>query len=115
NGLGMRDGVARYVSALGETNNARGWRANKRDGGIVMDVPSNEGITRGLSMPHSPRWYDNRLWVLESGRGALVTIDPETGVKTDVARVPGFARGLDFVGPIAIIGLSQLRETNAFT
>lgn len=115
NGLGMRDGVARYVSALGETNNARGWRANKRDGGIVMDVPSNEVITRGLSMPHSPRWYDNRLWVLESGRGALVTIDPETGVKTDVARIPGFARGLDFIGPVAFIGLSQLRETNAFT
>jgi uncharacterized protein (TIGR03032 family) len=115
NGLGMRDGKPRYVSALGETNNARGWRANKRNGGILMDVPSNEVITRGLSMPHSPRWYDNRLWVLESGRGALVTIDPKTGVKTDVARVPGFARGLDFVGPVAFIGLSQLRETNAFT
>lgn len=115
NGLGMRDGVPRYVSALGETNSARGWRANKRDGGIVMDVPANAVISRGLSMPHSPRWYDNRLWVLESGRGALVTIDPETGIKTVVARVPGFARGLDFVGPVAIIGLSQLRETNAFT
>ncbi len=115
NGLGMRDGKPRYVTALGETSNARGWRANKRDGGILMDVPGNEVITRGLSMPHSPRWHDNRLWVLESGRGALVTIDPESGVKTDVARVPGFARGLDFVGPVAFIGLSQLRETNAFT
>ena len=72
-------------------------------------------IARGLSMPHSPRWYDNRLWVLESGRGALATIDPKTGAKTDVARVPGFARGLDFMGPVAFIGLSQLRESNAFT
>lgn len=115
NGLGMRDGKPRYVTALGETNNARGWRANKRDGGILMDVQANEVIARGLSMPHSPRWYDNRLWTLESGRGALVTIDPKTGVKADVARVPGFARGLDFVGPVAFIGLSQLRETNAFT
>ena len=35
---------------------------------------------RGLSMPHSPRWYDGQsLWVLESGRGALVTIDPKPG------------------------------------
>jgi uncharacterized protein (TIGR03032 family) len=66
-------------------------------------------------MPHSPRWYDGKLWVLESGRGKLVTIDPKTGEKTDVASVPGFARGLDFIGPVAFIGLSQLRETNAFT
>lgn len=29
--------------------------------------------------------------------------------------MPGFCRGLDFIGPVAFIGLSQLRETNAFT
>jgi len=115
NGLAMRDGRARYVSALGETNTPQGWRANKRDGGILMDCVSGEVITRGLSMPHSPRWYADKLWVLESGRGALVTVDPQTGQRTDVARVPGFARGIDFLGPIAFIGLSQLRETNAFT
>ena len=115
NGLGMRDGAPRYVTALGATAGVQGWRANKRDGGIVMDVPSSAVIAGGLSMPHSPRWHDGRLWLLESGRGALVTVDPITGAKTDVARVPGFARGLDFAGPVAFIGLSQLRETNAFT
>ncbi len=115
NGLAVRDGFPRYVTALGETNTPQGWRANKRDGGILIDLDSDEIITRGLSMPHSPRWYDNRLWVLESGRGALVTVDPATGQRTDVARLPGFLRGLDFVGPVAFIGLSQLRETNAFT
>jgi uncharacterized protein (TIGR03032 family) len=111
----MRDGRPRYLTALGESNQPQGWRANKRDGGVLFDMTNNQVIARGLSMPHSPRWYDNRLWVLESGRGALVTIDPKTGAKTDVARVPGFARGMDFLGPIAFIGLSQLRETNAFT
>ena len=115
NGLAMREGRPRYLTALGETNTPQGWRLNKRDGGVLIDMQTNRIIARGLSMPHSPRWYDNRLWVLESGRGALVTIDPETGVKTDVARVPGFARGLDFLGPVAFVGLSQLRETNAFT
>ena len=75
----------------------------------------NRILARGLSMPHSPRWHDNRLWLLESGRGALVTIDPHSGARSDVARVPGFARGLAFVGPIAFIGLSQLREPSAFS
>lgn len=115
NGLGMRDGRPRYLSALGETNAPQGWRQNKRDGGVLFDSIENRVVARGLSMPHSPRWYANRLWLLESGRGALVTIDPVTGEKRDVARVPGFARGLDFLGPIAFIGLSQLRESNAFT
>ena len=98
-----------------ETNGDRGWRVNKRDGGLLIDIQDNRVLCRGLSMPHSPRWYDGRLWLLESGRGALVTIDPDAGERTDVARVPGFARGLDFLGPVAFIGLSQLRETNAFT
>ena len=111
----MRDGAPRYVTALGATATLQGWRANKRDGGILMDVAASAVIAGGLSMPHSPRWHDGRLWLLESGRGALVTIDPATGAKTDVARVPGFARGLDFIGPVALVGLSQLRETNAFT
>lgn len=115
NGLGVRDGRPRYLTALGETNTPEGWRANKRDGGVLFDLESDSVIARGLSMPHSPRWHDGRIWVLESGRGALVTIDPATGTKTDVARVPGFARGLDFIGPVAFIGLSQLRESNAFT
>jgi uncharacterized protein (TIGR03032 family) len=115
NGLAVRDGVVRYVTALGESNEPQGWRVNKRDGGVLIDCVENRVVVRGLSMPHSPRWYDGKLWVLESGRGALVQVDPDTGEKTDVAFVPGFARGIDFIGPVAFIGLSQLRETNAFT
>ena len=61
-------------------------------------------------MPHSPRWYDGRLWVLESGRGALAVVDPATGAIERIAEVPGFARGLVFVGRYAIIGLSRVRE-----
>ncbi|MCX7557572.1 TIGR03032 family protein [Xanthomonadaceae bacterium JHOS43] len=115
NGLAVRDGVVRYVTALGETDDLQGWRRNKRDGGLLIDCVENRVVVRGLSMPHSPRWHAGKLWVLESGRGALVSVNPDSGEKSDVAFVPGFARGMDFIGPIAFIGLSQLRETNAFT
>ena len=43
----------------------------------LMDVDSGEVITRGLSMPHSPRWYGGRLWVCESGAGTLGYRRPE--------------------------------------
>jgi uncharacterized protein (TIGR03032 family) len=52
-----------------------GWRENKPHGGILMDVASGEIISRGLSMPHSPRWHDRRLWPLESGTGRLPLMD----------------------------------------
>ena len=110
NGLGMVDGRPRYVTALGETDEPAGWRANKARGGIVMDVASGEVITRGLSMPHSPRWYAGRLWVCESGAGTFGFIDPNTGKYEPIAEVPGFTRGVDFAGNLAFVGLSQVRE-----
>ena len=115
NGLGMVDGRPRYVTALGETDEPAGWRANKARGGILMDVASGEVITRGLSMPHSPRWYAGRLWVCESGAGTLGYIDPNSGKYEPIAAVPGFTRGLEFAGNFAFVGLSQVRESAVFS
>ncbi|WP_165230642.1 TIGR03032 family protein [Aquisphaera insulae] len=115
NGLGMVDGRPRYVTALGETDTPAGWRADRAGGGIVMDVASGEVITRGLSMPHSPRWYGGRLWVCESGAGTFGYIDPNTGKYVPIAEVPGFTRGVDFAGNLAFVGLSQVRESAVFS
>lgn len=115
NGIGLRDGKPRYVTALGETDTPAGWRENKARGGCLIDIESGEFICRGLSMPHSPRWYDGTLWVLESGAGSLATVDLATGKLNVVALVPGFTRGLDFFGPFALIGLSQVRESALFS
>ncbi len=92
-----------------------GWRANKAKGGALIDVEGGEVIARGLSMPHSPRWYAGRLWVCESGTGTLGTIDPSTGKYEPVTAVPGFTRGLDFAGGFAFVGLSQVRESAVFS
>ncbi len=115
NGLAMEHGKPRYLSALGATNSPQGWRANKRDGGVLMDYPSGEIICAGLSMPHSPRLHGGRLWLLESGNGSLACMDATGGRLETVAQLPGFTRGLDFSGPIAFVGLSQLRASNPFT
>ncbi len=115
NGLGMVDGSPRYVTALGETDEPAGWRANKATGGVLIDIDSDEIITRGLSMPHSPRWYAGRLWVCESGAGTFGFIDLNTGKYEPIAQVPGFTRGLDFAGSLAFVGLSQVRESAVFS
>jgi len=95
------------------------WRRRRQIADELLErVGANispDAVAGGLSMPHSPRWHHGRLWLLESGRGSLATVDLASGKIETVARVPGFTRGLDFIGPLAFIGLSQLRETNAFT
>ncbi|WP_374685917.1 TIGR03032 family protein [Promineifilum sp.] len=115
NGLAMLDGRPQFVTALGETDTPGGWRADKARGGLLMEVPTRRALLRGLSMPHSPRWYQNRLWFLESGEGSLALANPRAGTWQTVAKLPGFTRGLDFLGPLAFIGLSQVRESATFS
>ncbi len=114
NGLAVIDDEVRFVTALGETDEAGGWRENKARGGVLIDVASSETVISGLSMPHSPRWYRDRLWLLESGEGTLATVDLDAGKAETVVELPGFTRGLAFAGPLAFVGLSEVRESSTF-
>src|SRR5262249_26248602 len=119
NGLALAAGergvsAPRFVSALGETDTPGGWRPNKAHGGCLIEVPSGEVVARGLSMPHSPRLHDRRLWLLESGTGRLLLVDATFGHMETVAELPGFSRGLALGGLYAFIGLSRIRETSTF-
>jgi uncharacterized protein (TIGR03032 family) len=107
----MVNGVAKYVTALSQTDTPNGWREHKGSGGVIVDVTNDRIVAKDLSMPHSPRWYDSKLWVLESGKGALAWVDIESGEVNTVATLPGFTRGLSFIGPYALVGLSQVRES----
>jgi uncharacterized protein (TIGR03032 family) len=78
-------------------------------------VDTGETLLGGLSMPHSPRWYRDQLWLLESGTGGLARVDLAEGRLTTLAQLPGFTRGLDFCGQFAFVGLSQVRETATFS
>lgn len=116
NGLAIADGRPAYATALAACDEPGGWRQDaelKRTGGIVMSVESHELVATGLSMPHSPRVYADKLWVLDSGNGALCTVEPDGAVQT-VAKLPGYPRGLDFLGRYAMVGLSRIRESAVF-
>ena len=63
-----------------------------------------------LSMPHSPRWYGDRLWLLNSGTGELGYLDAATGTFKPVVFCPGYLRGFALVDNYAVVGISQLRN-----
>jgi uncharacterized protein (TIGR03032 family) len=111
NGLAVADGVPRYVTAVSKSDTIDGWRDRRVDGGIVIDVETGEIVAGGLSMPHSPRLYRGRLWILNSGTGEFGFIDPSvSGGKFNVlAFCPGYVRGLAFHGKHAFVGLSKPR------
>jgi len=115
NGLAMEGGEPAYVTCVSRSDANEGWRDYRRDGGLVVDVRSNEIVCDGLSMPHSPRLYQDRLWLLDSGSGELGYVDRQRGLFEPVAFCPGYARGLAFLGDFALVGLSKPRGSKTFT
>eukprot|EP01013_Petalomonas_cantuscygni_P032552 TRINITY_DN59124_c0_g1_i1.p2 TRINITY_DN59124_c0_g1~~TRINITY_DN59124_c0_g1_i1.p2 ORF type:complete len:292 (+),score=60.40 TRINITY_DN59124_c0_g1_i1:594-1469(+) len=110
NGLAMVDGKPKYVSAAARSNVANGWRDRRDDGGLIIDVESNAILAEGLSMPHSPRFHDDRLWLLNSGTGELGWLDPADRSFMPLAFFPGFLRGLAFHNDHAFVTLSKPRK-----
>lgn len=115
NGMATEGGVPRYVTAVSQSDVADGWRDRRRDGGVVIDVITSEIVCAGLSMPHSPRLHDGKLWVLNSGAGELGYVDLAARRFVPVAFCPGYARGLAFANGCAIAGLSLPRENRTFS
>jgi len=115
NGLALQDGKPRYVTAVSQSDAAEGWRDKRGDGGCVIDVESEEIIVTGLSMPHSPRWYRDKLWVCNSGSGEFGYVDLDAGKFEPVAFCPGYLRGCSFYGDFAVLGISKPRGNKTFS
>jgi uncharacterized protein (TIGR03032 family) len=114
NGLGLEDGRPRYVTAVSTSDVADGWRDRRGGGGCLLEVPSGRVVASGLSMPHSPRPYRGRVWLLNSGAGTLGSVDPAGGEFEPLTFCPGYLRGLAFCGDYAVVGLSQPRHDKTF-
>ena len=110
NGLAMENGLPRYVTAVSQSDVLNGWRERRHEGGVLIDVQNDKVVTDQLSMPHSPRVHNGQLYVLDSGRGFLVRVDPKTGAKEDIAFCPGFLRGLTIHNGFAVVTMSLPRD-----
>jgi uncharacterized protein (TIGR03032 family) len=115
NGLAMRDGAAAYVSCVGRSDVNDGWREHRRAGGLIIDISNNDIVCGGLSMPHSPRWHQGQLYLLNAGSGELGYVDFQSGKFIPIVFCPGFLRGLSFVGDFAVVGISKQRQNRTFS
>ncbi|WP_421765678.1 TIGR03032 family protein [Ekhidna sp.] len=110
NGMTLKNGVPKYVTALGVSDKPGGWRENKLKGGILMDVETNEILLDGLAMPHSPRLVGDDVFYLQSADGELWKYNIPSKSNERICEVPGFARGMSFYQNFLFIGLSKIRE-----
>ncbi len=110
NGMAMADGRPAYVTAVSRSDVLTGWRERRHEGGVIVEVETGRIVTDQLSMPHSPRLVDGRLYALDSGRGQIIEVDPQTGEKRDIAFCPGFLRGMAIHDGHAIVTVSKPRD-----
>ena len=75
-----------------------------------MHISSGEIVLHDLPMPHSPRLFDDQLYLLNSASGELVQVDPTHGTLEVILRLPGFVRGLARYGDYLFVGMSKLRQ-----
>lgn len=110
NGLAMDAGKPRFVTAVSCSDTANGWRERRDEGGVLIEVETGRIVTDRLSMPHSPRVHGGQVYALDSGRGQLIRIDPDSGARTDIAFCPGFLRGLSIHNGHAMVTISKPRD-----
>ena len=110
NGLADADGRIVYATAFAQSDAPRGWSEVRFSDGILMEVPSGRVILDKLCMPHSPRVFSGQLYVLDSGTGRVLRVDPGKGLAEPFATLPGFTRGFDRAGDVLFVGLSRIRN-----
>jgi uncharacterized protein (TIGR03032 family) len=113
NGLGLVAGKREpsvpmyYATAANTTDVLDSWRDHRRDGGVVLEVPTSRIAASGLSMPKSPRWHQGELWLLNSGTAFLGKVDLKKGRFEPVTFCSSYTRGLAFAGDYAVVSLSR--------
>lgn len=113
NGLCCIDDKPKYITSTSKGNVLGHWRTHKSEG-FVYDIQKNEVVCKDLFSPHSPNWYNGKLWILESGTGYFGYVDFETKSFVKKIFLPGFLRGMTFHDKFAIICLSKDRHDHAF-
>lgn len=113
NGLAIKNDELKYVTALGSGNSRQSWREKIEQRGILMDVKSNQILLDGLGMPHSPKFYKNELYFLQSAKGVLSKYNEEKKCEESIFDFEGFVRGLCFKGDYAFVAHSKIRKNSS--
>jgi len=112
NGVVTINGLPKYVTALGISDVAQGWRDEaKVERGALIDAQSNAIVLHNLFFPHSPTMIDDSVYFANSGHGQLCKWTTGDSSATVVASLSGWTRGIAQLDDYLLVGISQGRMT----
>ena len=108
NGIAKDEKSIRFISCFSPTDSPgrKNWR-HKPNNGCVWDVQADEPVITNLSIPHSPRFADNKLYVCESGKGRVIERHQD---QLRAVGLGSFTRGLIVTSDFLIVGTSKIRD-----
>jgi uncharacterized protein (TIGR03032 family) len=74
--------------------------------GVIFSGATREPVAHGLTRPHSARLHRGEVWVDNSGYGQVGFA--RDGCFHEVAKLPGWTRGLCLHGDVAFVGTSRV-------
>lgn len=113
NGLALVDNKPKYVTAACMRDYYYAWKEHHGEG-VVIDIETDEVVCSGLWAPHSPIWYNNRLYIGEAGTGQFGFVDLEKKEFIPKKFLPGFIRGISCHNNFALINISNDRHDTCF-
>ena len=113
NGMAMKDGKPKYATAFNNGNSPQSWREKVTQSGVIYDIEKNKIIAKELPMPHTPRIFNDELYVLLSATGELAKINTNDGTYEVIVKIGGFVRGMSIHKDYLFIGISKLRKNSS--
>jgi uncharacterized protein (TIGR03032 family) len=112
NGMAMLDGEPRYVTTFNQSDRRDSWRLKGQQAvGTLIDIKQNRILKDDLLLPHSPRCHNGWVYYCVSGHGEVQRYHPETEVTELVCQLPGFTRGMAFIGDLMLVATSKVRPS----
>jgi uncharacterized protein (TIGR03032 family) len=112
NGMAMQDGKPKYVTTFNMEDTRDSWSEGRIDYGTLIDIDTDEILIEGMIMPHSPKVHNGSIYVCESGLGNVWQYNIETKEKTELIKLQGFTRGVNFYGGLMFVGTSRIRSSD---
>ncbi len=112
NGMAMLDGEPRYVTTFNQADRRDSWRVKGLQAvGTLIDIKHNRILKNDLLLPHSPRCHQGWVYYCASAHGEVQRYHPQTDITELVCQLPGFTRGMAFIGDLLLVATSKVRPS----
>ncbi|HEX3452506.1 MAG TPA: DUF4915 domain-containing protein, partial [Solirubrobacteraceae bacterium] len=110
NCITRRDGEW-FATVFGGFRMFRGWSFAADGNGRIVNLMTGTTVVRGLTRPHTPRWFDGAWLVCNSLKNEVLAVDEASGRVVRRVNCDHWTRGLAWDDAFLYVGACQRRRT----